>query len=699
MEVKVSVIVPIHNVSKYLEKCLKTLQNQDNFQDFEVLMMLDNPTNEDEEIADLFLADKRFKKKVVDFKDQGLVRNYGVKEALGEYVCFVDGDDYVENKFLFNLYSRAKETNADIVVSNYYLEKKGRKIKAFIKIKDWWNFKDNLIYAKKIVGDIRIRGYTWNKIYRREFLIENNINSVPVKNFVEDVCFNYLCFLKAKKIAFTSTYNYVYVFRENSSLHFDPFTFTKKYLNTLALLRFYSVENSIKETTNIWFFTKKIMLLVHGLQNLKYLKESYFKYAARVIKEINKINKCDLNKYLTNDEFRSAYNSFDLDVGGLKKRIFWFLEQLEFLGGTETATISIANLLSEYYNLTFVVTGNEIENLKYNISKNIKIIYLNNNLNTKVDEKMLKARKNKKYLKAIGIALRYFYFTILGKFKYRKQVLKNTNLYDILIASSPDNYQIMPRKRRFIFHYHFNSKYFLSFTERSLSHTYHKPNYYVFLSKLIRDDIGLKLPKILQNSTFIENMIKLQPHYYDEYFGNKFVFVGRYADQKNPLFLIEVAKILKDKGLDFRFDFYGSGKLKKYLENNVKKYNLSNLVFINNEEKDVVKIFSNKDLLLMSSNFEGMPLVINEANSQSVPVITTNFGDSTYDAVPENCGIIVENRDPETYANKLIELINNKERLKEYKKNAYNNAMKYSKDVILKKWLEFLDFYQKNINC
>ena len=101
----------------------------------------------------------------------------------------------------------------------------------------------------------------------------------------------------------------------------------------------------------------------------------------------------------------------------------------------------------------------------------------------------------------------------------------------------------------------------------------------------------------------------------------------------------------------------------------------------------------------MSSNFEGMPLVINEANSQSVPVITTNFGDSTYDAVPENCGIIVENRDPETYANKLTELINNKERLKEYKKNAYNNAMKYSKDVILKKWLEFLDFYQKNINC
>lgn len=699
MGVKVSVIVPIHNVSKYLEKCLITLQNQSNFEDYEVLMMLDNPTDEDKKIANQFLNDKRFKIDIVDFKDQGLVRNYGVNKAVGEYVCFVDGDDYVENKFLFNLYSRAKETNADIVVSNYYLEKKGRKIKAFIKIKDWWDFKDNLNYAKKIVGDIRIRGYTWNKIYRREFLIENNINSVPVKSFVEDVCFNYLCFLKAKKIAFTSTYNYVYVFRENSSLHFEPFTFTKKYLNTLALLRFYSVENKVKDTTNIWFLTKKIMLLVHGLQNIRYLKESYLKYARRVIKEIDKIKKCDLNQYLTNDEFLNSYNTFNIAGTAFKQRIFRFLEQLEFLGGTETATISIANLLSNYYVLTFVVTGNKVENLRYNISENINIIYLNNNLNTKVDEKMLKAWQNKKYFRAIGIALRYFYFTVLGKFKYRKLVLKNTNMYDILIASSPDNYQIMPKRRRFIFHYHFNSKYFLSFTERSLSLTYHKPDYYVFLSKLIREDIGTKKPKTLQNSTFIENMIKLEPKFITEYFNNKFVFVGRYADQKNPLFLIEVAKKLKEKGLEFRFDFYGSGKLKKNLEEKIKNYDLSNLVFINNEEKDVAKIFNEKDLLLMSSNFEGMPLVINEANSQSVPVITTNFGDSTYDAVPKNCGIIVENRDPEAYANKLIELVNNRELLKEYKANAYNNSLKFSKDTILKKRLEFLEFFQKNINC
>lgn len=378
-------------------------------------------------------------------------------------------------------------------------------------------------------------------------------------------------------------------------------------------------------------------------------------------------------------------------------RIFWFLEQLENLGGTETATISIANKLVDYYDITFVVTGKEVEPLFYNISSKIKLVFLNNSAVTRIDERILKNIQRKKYFKVLSILIRCINFSLFGKFKFRRLIEKITTNKDVLIASSVENYQIMTKKRHFIFHYHYNAKNFFSINEKMMSLTYHKPDYYVFLSDKIRSEIASKNKKILQNSTFIENMIKLEPSLKSNYYNNNFIFLGRYADQKDPLFLIEVSKILKEKGIQFKFNFYGSGKLKPALIKRVEQYKLNDCVFINDEVKDVKQIFSDKDLLLMSSNYEGMPLVINEANSQSIPVITTDFGESTYDAVPEDCGIIVKNRDPKEYAQVVIDLIQNKERLFDLKKNAYKNSLRYSSETILKKWLYLLADYEKKL--
>ena len=82
------------------------------------------------------------------------------------------------------------------------------------------------------------------------------------------------------------------------------------------------------------------------------------------------------------------------------RKIYWFLQQLEFLGGTETATISIANELVNDYEITFVVTAREIKNIPYNINKKIKIIFLNNEDNSKIDEKILEFCKEKRFFKA-----------------------------------------------------------------------------------------------------------------------------------------------------------------------------------------------------------------------------------------------------------------------------------------------------------
>ena len=308
--VKISVCVAIHGVEKYLDKCLKSLQNQNNFNDYEVLLLLDSPLEGDVRVAQKYAdSDKRFKIFNIDFKDQGLVRNYGCKVAQGEYVYFVDGDDYLEPNCLANFFEVIKKENPDIAISNYYLEKNGKKIKAFIHIKDNWHYKTNYKRAKAVASDIKIRGYVWNKIYRRDFLLNNNLYSVPARYFIEDINFNFLTFLKARKIVTSEKYNYVYVFRKNSSLHFDPFIFIKKYLYSLALMRYYSLEQNVKKATNLNYFNKKVMLIVHGLQNYKFLKMNIFNYFVYINKEINKIRKGELSEYLKDQVFQDAYFS------------------------------------------------------------------------------------------------------------------------------------------------------------------------------------------------------------------------------------------------------------------------------------------------------------------------------------------------------------------------------------------------------
>lgn len=309
----VSVCVAIHGVAEYLDKCLKSLLNQDNFKDYEVLLLLDSATKEDKEVAFKYSSQSPiFKIIEVDFKDQGLVRNHAIKLARGEYIYFVDGDDYLENNCLVNIFSAIKEKSCDVLIFNYYLDKNNKKKRAFIKIKDNWHYKNKLEWAKAIVKDIKIRGYVWNKVYKKSFLIENNLNSVRASRFIEDVLFNYFAFLKAKNIRCSSKYNYVYVYRKSSSLHSDPSILIEKYLRSLALMRYYSINHDKKESTNILYFTKKFMLLVCEIQSLKYLKVNFFKYAKDIIRRINNIKKCDFSDYLNDEKFINTYHSIEL---------------------------------------------------------------------------------------------------------------------------------------------------------------------------------------------------------------------------------------------------------------------------------------------------------------------------------------------------------------------------------------------------
>lgn len=373
------------------------------------------------------------------------------------------------------------------------------------------------------------------------------------------------------------------------------------------------------------------------------------------------------------------------------KRIFWFLQQLEYLGGTETATISIANLLCNEYEITLVVTAKEPSNIPYNINKKIKILYLNNEDNSKIDEKILRFCSEKKYFKAFLLILKNIHFSLIGKYKYRNIIKKMTNDNDILIGSSLDNYLIIPKKRKYIYHYHYNFKFFKTFNERFMSLFYRKADKYVFLNEVIKNDISKKYKFYKNKSLFIQNPIKTKQFKNINYYNNSLVFLGRFAEQKNPLMLIEVAKILKENDFKFNLNLYGDGKLLKDIQKAIKKYKLENNVFINEPTTDIEEVLKKTDLLLLTSLYEGTPLVINEAFSQSVPCITTNFGDSIKTCVPSNCGLIIDNFDPNNYANNIMQLLNNKELYFKYRENAYNHSRSFSDEKIKENWINLIE--------
>lgn len=212
---KVSIIVPVYNSEKYLSKCLDSLVNQ-TLEDMEIIVIDDKSQDKSKEIINEYYA-KQTKKIVPIFfeknKGQGYARNVGIDRANGEYIIFVDSDDYVDLEMCEILYNKAKEKNFDIVCFDI-----NKIINGNLK-------KQALQYDKSIEGDIDLKkrfkifkssGYFTTRMYRRKMLIDNNIK-FPIGIHYEDSMFNTLTLLYANSIAKVDEALYFYLIRENSS--------------------------------------------------------------------------------------------------------------------------------------------------------------------------------------------------------------------------------------------------------------------------------------------------------------------------------------------------------------------------------------------------------------------------------------------------------------------------------------------------
>ena len=220
--IKVSVIVPIFQVEDYLERCLESLcaQTLDNI---EFLLVVDGSTDKSESICNEYTRkDSRFR---VFYKENGglsSARNFGIERASGEYIMFVDSDDWVRPDFCRTAYNCAVKNNSDLVmfcnqvVRSVYDTPLMRRTDHIEGYKSWQEAVDLLL------GSVNV--YAWNKIYKRS-LFEGI--RYPEGRLFEDQPVTWKLVYKAQNVYFTNEVLYYYYMRDSSIAHQETYKATK----------------------------------------------------------------------------------------------------------------------------------------------------------------------------------------------------------------------------------------------------------------------------------------------------------------------------------------------------------------------------------------------------------------------------------------------------------------------------------------
>ncbi len=217
VKTNVSVIVPVYNSEKYLEKCLDSLQKQ-TLKNMEFIVIDDGSKDKSFEIMKKYRKkDKRFKIYSKQNEGVGITRNMGLKVAKGEYIGFVDSDDYVSKNYFEELYKTAKKYDAEVSVSSNVVEFDGvsyqKKWRAIYKYRNKMFFDD----FSFLIMDA---GEQWDKIYKKSFLDEYNIKCYDKRLWFEDIWFSTLVAVYAKSVAVSKEGSYFYRVREGSLSEF-----------------------------------------------------------------------------------------------------------------------------------------------------------------------------------------------------------------------------------------------------------------------------------------------------------------------------------------------------------------------------------------------------------------------------------------------------------------------------------------------
>lgn len=276
---KVSVIVPIYNVEKYLSKCLNSLVNQ-TLEDIEIILVNDGSTDSSKKIIEEYKNKYQDKKIIYVEKENGGLsdaRNYGMKYANGEYIAFLDSDDFCEVTLYEKMYNKAIKENADYVECDFYWsypKKNIDNVKNDISLENYKKIFKNKIdkgirYKDKSEMFIFARVVAWNKLIKKDIIQEQ----FPVGLKYEDVEFFYKLLPNINKFAFVEEPLIYYVQRESSLVNKQDFTAGQVFNVLNNVIEFYKQKNLYDKYKSELEYTYTRILLCSSFKRIKKIQD------------------------------------------------------------------------------------------------------------------------------------------------------------------------------------------------------------------------------------------------------------------------------------------------------------------------------------------------------------------------------------------------------------------------------------------
>lgn len=290
--VKISVIVPVYNTSMYLEECLDSLLNQ-TLKEIEIICVNDGSTDNSLSILENYIQkDRRIKIINQKNKGQSVARNKGISQAEGEYIGFLDSDDWADAKMFENLYTNAKQFDSDLAMCSVTVyDEKTRKattndpyMSLSLFPKSYFN--KAFTYNDCLDFLFRICVPPWNKIYKTSWIKENDINFLEGVNF-EDMVFAVETLIKATKISLVN--KPLVFYRKASQTSYSVGNYSQDYKKMDFFTIFEELERVLKSNSiyglfeDYFSFYKKNNLIYwyEKIENNE-VKKQYFKQLVKI---------------------------------------------------------------------------------------------------------------------------------------------------------------------------------------------------------------------------------------------------------------------------------------------------------------------------------------------------------------------------------------------------------------------------------
>lgn len=271
---KVSILVPVYNVEKYFARCLETLFSQ-TYSDIEYVFVNDCTPDKSMHVLQEVLGKFSYRAncvKIIENKKNlgiAIVRNMLLENATGDYVLFVDSDDWIEVNAIEKFVDKALESNANIVGCDYFEEYPGKQVlfKQF--------YPSDHVEAMKAMTLLRIKGVLWKLFIRRELILHNGLFFVPEVQFGEDYIFCCKLFFYAKTFSCVDDALYHYVqYNPNNYSSTDSDLRINSFSRAISIVESFYREKAVydileKELLQRKFLSKSSYVLDAKKRNIK----------------------------------------------------------------------------------------------------------------------------------------------------------------------------------------------------------------------------------------------------------------------------------------------------------------------------------------------------------------------------------------------------------------------------------------------